>query len=200
MIDSTLLVSTLKGQLNDLLADLGRQVDTVADIGDPLRREYQAAFDAERTGWTFSEWADDRLTQVAVGWLLGCVFVRFCEDNALVDDPMISGRSDGERGNAAVLARAAQQDYFRANPTHSDREYLQHAFRRAALLPGLDGVLGEGHSPLWLTDPSADACTELLALFRRTDDAGDLVLDFTDPQRSTRFLGDLYQDLSEHAK
>ncbi len=67
-------------------------------------------------------------------------------------------------------------------------------------MPGLDGVLGEDRSPLWLTDPSGDACTELLALFRRTDDTGDLVIDFTDPDRDTRFLGDLYQDLSEHAK
>ncbi len=195
MIDSPNLLSTLKGQLTDLLADLHRQVDTVPEIDERLRREYQRAFDAERTGWTFTEWAEDRLTQVAVGWLLGCVFVRYCEDNGLIDDPMIGGT-----GNAATLARAAQQDYFRAHPTDSDREYLHHVFRRAVVLPGLDGVLGEDHSPLWLTDPSGDACTELLALFRRTDDAGDLVVDFTDPNRDTRFLGDLYQDLSEHAK
>jgi hypothetical protein len=195
MIDSPGLLTTLKAQLAELLADLHRQVDTVAEIDERLRREYQRAFDAERTGWTFTEWAEDRLTQVAVGWLLGCVFVRYCEDNALIDDPMIGGT-----GNAATLARAAQQDYFRAHPTDSDREYLQHVFRKAAALPGLEGVLGEGRNPLWLTDPSGDACTELLSLFRRTDDAGDLVLDFTDPNSDTRFLGDLYQDLSEHAK
>jgi hypothetical protein len=200
MIDSSFLLSILKGQLGELLADLRQQVDTVDAVGEPLRHEYQRAFDAERTGWTFTEWAEDRLTQVAVGWLLGCVFVRYCEDNALIDDPMIGGATDIAGGNAAALARAAQQDYFRANPTDSDREYLQHVFRRAAALPGLDGVLGEDRSPLWLTDPSGDACTELLALFRRTDDAGALVLDFTDPNRDTRFLGDLYQDLSEYAK
>lgn len=195
MIDSTHLLATLKAQLAELLADLHRQVDTVAAIDEQLRREYQRAFDAERTGWTFTEWAEDRLTQVAVGWLLACVFVRYCEDNGLIDDPMIAGS-----GHAATLARAAQQDYFRANPTHSDREYLHHVFRTAAALPGLDGVLGEGRSPLWLTDPSGDACTDLLDLFRSTDDAGALTVDFTDPARSTRFLGDLYQDLSEHAK
>ena len=195
MIDSQLLLTTLKAQLTDMLADLHQQVDTVAAIGDALRGEYQRAFDAERTGWTFTEWADDRLTQVAVGWLLGCVFVRYCEDNGLIDDPMIGGA-----GNAAGLARAAQQDYFRANPTDSDREYLQHVYRKAAALRGLDGVLGEGRSPLWLTDPSGDACTHLLDLFRRTGDDGELVLDFTDQIGDTRFLGDLYQDLSEHAK
>lgn len=129
MIDSPNLLSTLKGQLTDLLADLHRQVDTVPEIDEQLRREYQRAFDAERTGWTFTEWAEDRLTQVAVGWLLGCVFVRYCEHNGLIDDPMIAGA-----GEAATLARAAQQDYFRAHPTDSDREYLYHVFRRAAAL------------------------------------------------------------------
>ncbi|MGY6502463.1 MAG: BREX-2 system adenine-specific DNA-methyltransferase PglX [Acidimicrobiales bacterium] len=195
MINSQLLLDTLKGQLGELLEDLHRQVETVPEIHEALRGEYQKAFDAERTGWTFTEWSDDRLTQVAVGWLLACVFVRYGEDNRLIDDAMIGGT-----GEAAVLARAAQQDYFRANPTDSDREYLHHVFHKAAALPGLDGVLGEGRSPLWLTNPSGDACTELLALFRRTDDAGDLKLDFTDPVGDTRFLGDLYQDLSEHAK
>ena len=195
MIDSKLLLDTLKGQLSELLADLHSQVDSVPELGEPLRSEYQRAFDAERTGWTFTQWADDRLTQVAVGWLLGCVFVRFCEDNGLIDDSLIGGV-----GESAGLARAAQQDYFRANPLDSDREYLQYVFRRAAALPGLDGVLGEGRSPLWLVDPSGDACTELLTLFRRIDDDGKLILDFTDSTGDTRFLGDLYQDLSEHAK
>ena len=76
MIDSKLLLDTLKGQLSELLADLHSQVDSVPELGEPLRSEYQRAFDAERTGWTFTQWADDRLTQVAVGWLLGCVFAR----------------------------------------------------------------------------------------------------------------------------
>ena len=73
-------------------------------------------------------------------------------------------------------------------------------FREASALPGLDGVLGDGESPLWLVDPPADACTRMLALFRAADDDGGLTHDFTDPSWSTRFLGDLYQDLSVHAQ
>jgi hypothetical protein len=195
MIESPTLLSTLQRQLKVLLDDLRDQVDNDPNVGDPLRAEYQAAFDAERTGWTFTEWSEDRLTQVAVGWLLACVFVRFGEDNGLIDDAMLAGGA--ARG---VEARAAQQDFFRTNPHASDLDYLHQVFRNAAALPGLDGVLGEGHSPLWLVDPSADACTELLALFRRTGDDGRLELEFTDPELDTRFLGDLYQDLSEHAK
>lgn len=195
MIDSPALLAILQRQLTALLDDLRTRVDTEPSIGDPLRTEYQHAFDAERTAWTFTDWAEDRLTQVAVGWLLACVFVRFGEDNHLIDDAMIAG--DGPR---ATEARAAQQDFFRTNPHGSDRDYLHHVFRHAAALPGLDGVLGEAHSPLWITDPSADACADLLALFRRTDDSGTLELAFTDPDLDTRFLGELYQDLSEHAK
>lgn len=196
MIDSSLLLSTLQRQLNVLLDDLRTQAEVEPQTSTDLHAEYDKAFEAGRTGWTFTQWADDRLTQVAVGWLLGCVFVRFCEDNGLIDDPMIaSPTSDG-----TALVRAAQQDYFRANPNHSDRDYLKSIFHRASQLRGLDGVLAEDRSPLWLVDPSADACTELLVLFRRSDDDGSLILDFTDPNRDTRFLGDLYQDLSEHAK
>ena len=50
----------------------------------------------------------------------------------------------------------------------------------------------------WL---SGDAAGELLRFFRRIDaDSGALVHDFTDPDWDTRFLGDLYQDLSEAAR
>jgi hypothetical protein len=195
MIDSTHLLSTLQTQVKDLVDDLQRRVDDEPLIGDPLRSEYQRAFDAERTAWTFTEWAEDRLTQVAVGWLLACVFVRFCEDNGLLDHTMLAG--DGPRG---AEARAAQQDFFTANPQGSDRDFLHHVFRSAAVHQGLDRVVGEGFSPLWLVDPSADACTDLIAVFRSTDEDGSLVLEFTDPQMDTRFLGDLYQDLSEFAK
>ena len=195
MIDSTQLLDTLKPQLNRLLADLRERVDTVDEIGDPLRSEYQLAFDAGRTGWTFTEWAEDRLTQIAVGWVLAGVFVRFCEDNGLLPDARIAGVD--RRGDEA---RAAQQDFFRASPHASDRDYLHDVFRAAAAAPGLSGVLGEGTNPLWLTDPSADACSELISMFRATRDDGTLTLDFTDAARDTRFLGDLYQDLSEHAK
>ena len=54
MIDSKLLLDTLKGQLSELLADLHSQVDSVPELGEPLRSEYQRAFDAERKGGTVS--------------------------------------------------------------------------------------------------------------------------------------------------
>ncbi|SFK38637.1 DUF7008 domain-containing protein [Streptomyces pini] len=40
-------------------------------------------------------WRDERVRQSAAAWVLGCVFVRFCEDNGLIDEPFIAG--PGER-------------------------------------------------------------------------------------------------------
>ena len=48
-----------------------------------LEAEYRAARDAGRTGDTFLVWRNGALTQAAVAWVLGCVFVRFVEDNGL---------------------------------------------------------------------------------------------------------------------
>ena len=58
----------------------------------------------------------------------------------------------------------------------------------------------ESHSALHLIAPSGDAATRLLEFWRRRDEDGALVHDLADPSLSTRFLGDLYQDLSQHAK
>ncbi|MDQ6797260.1 MAG: BREX-2 system adenine-specific DNA-methyltransferase PglX, partial [Actinomycetota bacterium] len=195
MIDAPRLLRDLQGDLGPLVSDLGAKVKGDEEVRGRLDREWRTAFDAHRTGRSFEDWLEDRLTQVGVAWLLACVFVRFCEDNHLIDEAGIAG--PGDRGDAA---RAAQQRYFTEHPHDSDREYLQWVFRAAAALPSLGGLLADGESPLWLIDPPADACTRLLTRFRTTDDAGRLVHDFSDPAWSTRFLGDLYQDLSQYAK
>jgi hypothetical protein len=195
VIDAGTLLTDLQGELSRLVADLNTRVREDTDVRTHLEAEWRSAFEANRTGRTFEVWADDRLTQVAVAWLLACVFVRFCEDNGLIDEARIAG--SGVRG---AEARDAQQSYFAAHPHSNDREYLQSIFRAAAMLRGLDGVVGEGESPLWLVDPPADAATRLLDLFRSTDESGGLIRDFTDPKMDTRFLGDLYQDLSDLAR
>ena len=94
--------------------------------------------------------------------------------------------------------------YFRAHPTESDREYLLHVFCTVASLPVAGQLFDERHNPLWSFDPeilSGDSATRLLGLWQRIDpDSGALAHDFTDPAWDTRFLGDLYQDLSESAR
>ena len=189
MIDAAALLHDLQAELGRLVADLGDRVAADDEVRGRLEREWRTAFDANRTGRTFEDWSEDRLTQVAVGWLLACVFVRFCEVNGLIDDARIAG--PGLRGREA---RDAQQRFFTERPHDSDRDYLHSVFRAAAVLRCLDGVVGEDESPLWLVDPPADAATRLLTLFRSVDEAGELVHDFTDQGLDTRFQGDLYED------
>ena len=195
MIDASLLLSDLRSELSRFVADLNDRVKSDEGVRARLQAEWHSAFNANRTGRTLEDWTEDRLTQVAVAWLLAFVFIRFCEDNGLIDEAKISG--PGQRGTEA---KVAQQGYFAALPNSNDREYLQSVFRESAKLGGLDGVVGEDESPLWLVDPPADTVRRVIDLFRSTDESGKLVHDFTDPDRDTRFLGDLYQDLSDYAK
>ena len=57
------------------------------------------------------------------------------------------------------------------------------------------------HNPVWAYGISGDAAKELIAFWRQVvPETGELVHDFTDATWNTRFLGDLYQDLSEDAR
>ena len=199
MIGASRLLKDLTGLRAHLEDDLRARCGERPDLETSLQEDYRKAFTRERTAGTYETWREERLTQVAVAWILGCVFVRFLEDNALVDPPRLSGPGDRRR-------RALDEHnlYFRAHPTDTDREYLLHVFRAVAALPVAGQLFDETHNPLWSTDPeilSGDAATRLLALWQRIDpDSGALTHDFTDPAWDTRFLGDLYQNLSESAR
>ena len=207
MIDAGRLLADLKRLRADLEDDLRVRCEEHPDLDRPLRDEHDAAHAAGRTAQPYAVWRDARLTQIAAAWLLGCVFVRFLEDNRLVDPPRLSGPGDRRR-------RALDEHtlYFRAHPTDTDREYLLHVFREVAAVPAAAPLFDPGHNPIGTLDPSADAArrtlrpsgdaaARLLGLWQRIDpDAGGLAHDFTDPERDTRFLGDLYQDLSDEAR
>lgn len=168
---------------------------------DELRAEWQTAKDEGRTAKTFAAWCNDLVTQIGASWVLSCVFVRFCEDNELVDRPWIAGRVDAD---PALDRRKRAQDTERAHyadePSHGPREYLQHVFRTLAAQPGLDEMLDPEHALLWRLSPRIEGGRLLLEFFRELNDAGQLRWDFTDDQLDTRFLGDLYQDLSVSAR
>ena len=201
MIDRQHLLADLQLVLRKLEADLLDRTDSdeVPEVGKWLRAEYQKAKDAERTAHTQKQWMDDFITQVAAAWVLSCVFARFLEDNELVDPPRIAGpgkRLDRARDEHTLFF----QDAERAKLT--DREYLLDIFEGLANLPAGKDVFGP-HNPMnalpnWL---GPDAAGGLLRFFQKIDsDSGDQVHDFTDPDWDTRFLGDLYQDLSEAAR
>ena len=65
--------------------------DTGSEWGRDLKAEYAAATDRGRTGLSWSQWRDGEVDLAAVAWVLATVFIRFCEDNDLVDGPWITG-------------------------------------------------------------------------------------------------------------
>ena len=74
-------------------------------------------------------------------------------------------------------------------------------FAEVESLPGMEQLYDREHNPVWRYGISGDAARDLLAFWRAVDpDTGALRHDFTDPEWDTRFLGDLYQDLSDDAK
>jgi hypothetical protein len=195
VINAQQLLVDLTRQLKGLEADLRQRIAEQPGLNGSLRDEWQAALDAKRCAETFETWADQVITQAGVHWLLSCVFLRFIEDNQLVDRPWLAGTPESGR---LALARDRHEAYFRTHPLQSDRDYLLAAFREAGTLPGLHTFFDETHNPVFRLGISGDAAMALRQFWQQVDtDTGLLLRDFTDPAWNTRFLGDLYQDLSE---
>lgn len=194
MIDAKRLLADLK-RLRRRLDDDLREHHSASPGRAAVQAEWQAARDAGRTADTLETFWTAALDQAAVHWLLAVTFLRFLEDNRLLDRPLLAGA--GERGE---LAAERQRAYFRKHPHHSDAEYLLDALDGAAGLPGLSGLFDRGHNPLFRLPLSGDGAMALLAFLRERGDDGALRHDFTDAAWGTRFLGDLYQDLSEDAR
>ena len=204
MISSPVLLADLKRRLVLLERDLREQSEDL-EVGwsRELRAEHARATERGRTALTWSAWRDGEVAQAGVAWLLASTFVRFCEDNHLLDGhPSAGGSPVWIAGPGDRTARAVeyQQAHYEAHPTDNSRDWLLVAFRALADLPAGRGLVDPDHNPVWRAPISAPAADALLAFWRERDDDGALVRDFTDPDLGTRFLGDLYQDLSEHAK
>ena len=195
MIDPKALLADLTRQLKTLEDDLRQRIEELPELKAELQAEWQAARDAERCAETFESWADQLITQAGVHWLLSCVFLRFIEDNALVERPWLSDTPESGR---LGLARDRFEAWLRAHPTDNDRNYLLEAFREAGALPSLQTFFDPAHNPVFRFPISADAAMALRQFWLQVDpDSGALRHDFTDADWNTRFLGDLYQDLSE---
>lgn len=196
MIDPRKLLSDLQAQQKKLEADLREQIKNIPELKTHLEAAYKAAFDAGRTADTFGAWSDNEITQAAVAWLLACTYIRFCEDNRLIAAPMLAGSGDALR-----RAKDAASEYFRQHPTENERHYLEHCFDQMASLPVVAGLFDRAHNPLFALPLSFEAARALLAFWQKVDpDTGALLHDFQDEALNTRFLGDLYQDLSEAAR
>ncbi|MET9214833.1 MULTISPECIES: BREX-2 system adenine-specific DNA-methyltransferase PglX [unclassified Nocardia] len=200
MIDRTALLSDLKKQVTAVEKDLTDQLRALPEVKARLVAEYSQARKLNRTAATESAWLGERVTQVAVAWVLGTVFVRFCEDNHLIPDPYLTGPSNDRRD----LAHARYDSYVESDPDPTYRGWLETAF--AELGTGQAGKLlfDPARNPLYQIPVSHEGARGLIEFWRSRDEHGVLIHNFTDPLDEdgingwdTRFLGDLYQDLSE---
>ncbi|WP_317150880.1 BREX-2 system adenine-specific DNA-methyltransferase PglX, partial [Mycobacterium sp. 29Ha] len=180
-----------------LVGDMRERLNADAELVSRWRAAHREAVSQELTAGSFTDWVDDQLTQAAVGWLLTSVFVRFCEDNLLLGESGVWITHVDVRLRQRALD--AENAFYQADPDRSYREWLEVAF--AALRTNrATAPLVDEHAAIGIISPSSDAVHQLLSFWRRTDDDGNLLWRFDDDELSTRFLGDLYQDLSEYAK
>jgi hypothetical protein len=185
-------VRALQGQVRLLVEDLRRQAAVDGSLSADLEREYAAGVAAGRVGGGFDAWCVGVWDQAAVGWVLGCVFVRFCEDNGLVDRVWIGGPESSASVGRALRER---QGYLIEFPLRNDRHWLREGFGFLAGLPAT-GRLFDAHSAVWRFDISGPAAEGLSDFFR----LGDGLVSLRSEGLDTRFLGDVYQDLSAHAR
>jgi hypothetical protein len=110
-----------------------------------LEKAWEDEQKASQTGLSFDPWRRERVTQLAVAWILSVVFVRTLEDRGYID-PRVAG--------ASVDALRAAEDrealYLQVAPFLGPREYLLAVFRELSKLPGARDVFDTRHNPVWV--------------------------------------------------
>ena len=197
MIDEDRLCEGLKKLLTQTESDIRDRLAEEPRLEEALKSRHAAAVEVGRAdAGAWHAFCDDAITQAAVHWLLAVVFVRFLEDNRLIAEAWIAGPA--ERLTEALDRRSL---FYRENPHANDTDYLTGIFTRVAALPGMAELFSHEHNPLWSLPPSGPQAMQILRFFQQRDEeTGDLAHDFTDTQLGTRFLGDLYQNLSKAAR
>jgi hypothetical protein len=186
-LDAAALLDAARKLLARLEVDLRQRAETSPAVARALREQYEREKAAERTAETFAGWTAALATQVAAAWLLSCVFVRTLEDRGLLRQARIAGPG----------AIDSQRLFFQLAPSLTERDYLLMVWKELAQYPAARGLFDAEHSLVWKLSPSAELARDLLALFRTPTAEAPA---FRFGQASTRFLGDLYQDLSEDVR
>ncbi|MDX9723755.1 MAG: BREX-2 system adenine-specific DNA-methyltransferase PglX, partial [Myxococcota bacterium] len=188
---------TLPKRLQPALKALEKDLLERAKLPE-VERGLRVAWEDEKksgeTGQGFDPWRRARVTQLAAAWVLSVVFVRTLEDRHLIDP-----RLAGPDADALARARDREASFVQLAPFLGPREYLLTVFRELAQLPGAREVFDTQHNPVWVLAPSSEGARALLDVFQQVD-AETGVPAFTFAGSDTRFLGDLYQDLSESVR
>ncbi|MCA1655746.1 MAG: BREX-2 system adenine-specific DNA-methyltransferase PglX, partial [Pseudonocardiaceae bacterium] len=195
-LDRTALLTDLVDQVRVIERDLDDQLDRgeLPKKLTELRSAHLRATTAQRTAADFDTWRAGEVTQSAVAWVLGTVFVRWCEDNKLIA-PMLSGPE-----HRMADAQDTQSAYFRTHHDHTNQHWLLTCFDALRRSDAGAMLFDQAHNPAYRIPVSHDGAKALIAFWRTRRADGQLAHDFRDETWDTRFLGDLYQDLSERAK
>jgi hypothetical protein len=204
MIDEQQLREGLQRLLRDTETAIRDRISDEPSIERTLRERRAAAVQAGRTAGSasgYNSFADEAITQSGVHWLLGCVFVRFLEDNGWLDERNKLVACLAGPGERLAIAKDERTRFLRPDPALTDRDYLLQVFGEVAKLPGMAGLFDCRHNPLFQLGPTAQGAAKIVEFFQKVDpDTGTILHDFADPAHGTRFLGDLYQNLSESAQ
>lgn len=185
-LDGGELLTAARPVLSLLRTDLEERA-TDPGVTRALEARYEDEKKHKLTGDSFAAWREARIAQIAASWFLSCVFVRTLEDRGLLGQARLAGPG----------AMDSQAMFFQLAPSLTERDYLLFVFRELAELPASRALFDREHALVWQLSPSAEAAKELLRLFR-TPSAETPAFRFG--QASTRFLGDLYQDLYEDVR
>lgn len=166
-----------------LLPDLAQRARD-RDVEAALRKSHAYEQSKSRTADSFNDWVEHLVEQVGAAWILSCVFIRTLEDRELLAVRRLAGPG----------AADSVQLFFEMFPALTRRDYLLCVFREISRLPGAEALLGPEQNPAWRLSPSQEVARALCEFFEQTDDSGGLRWHFDG--QDTRFLGDLYQDLS----
>ncbi|MBK8994492.1 MAG: BREX-2 system adenine-specific DNA-methyltransferase PglX [Myxococcales bacterium] len=186
-LDGAAFLKAAQRVLRVLADDLANRATTSSAVTATLKARHAAEVDARRTADAFVLWQQSFVEQVAAAWLLSCVFTRVLEDRGLLGRARIAGPG----------ATDSQHLFLELAPSLTERDYLLTVFRELSRFAAARDLFDARHNPVWLLAPSAEVTKELLALFR-TPNANEPAFRFG--ASDTRFLGDLYQDLSEDVK
>mgnify|MGYP003407368062 CR=1 FL=1 len=108
-----------------------------------LKRAWEDEQKAGQTGLGFDPWRRERITQLAVAWILSVVFVRTLEDRGYIE-PRVAGASL----DALRSAEDRETLFTQVAPALGPREYLLAVFRELSKLPGARDVFDTKNNPV----------------------------------------------------
>ncbi len=186
-VDSKLLLQHLTRLMKTLEQDLLTRADGSNGLTEALQAGHAHDVAAERTADAYDPWRRGVVTQVAAAWVLNLVFVRVLEDRGLVDQNRIAGPG----------AEGSQGEFLKLAPFLTERDYLLTVFRELSRFEVTRELFDPKRNLAFRITPSAEGAKALLQVFRQGSAEAP---SFRFGQADTRFLGDLYQDLSESVR